>query len=157
MNGALYTQHRKTPKNPESLTSRVERLLSEQGPSTSSAMAELLGTSKSHVTNALATLQKSRRAHTAGTNGRNQAIYAFGPPPAGHKPKAAELETSIATPRRIIGIGPYTPTPWTPPRPGSTQQELGIPSRGPAGRRPWAEPMHGCVGMLKETANQGRD
>lgn len=155
MNGALYTQHRKTPKNPESLTSRVEALLKSGGPATSGALAGLLGTGKSHVTNALATLQKACRAHTSDFNDAGEAIYTAGRrPPKDDKP--APDPTSVAGPRQIIGVGTYTPSRWSAPRPGTTQQELAIPSQGPTGRTPWRRPTHGCVGALADKSSNAR-
>lgn len=155
MNGALITHHRKTPKNPASLTSRVEQYLRDHGPATSATMAGLLGTGKSNVTNAVSTLQKSNRAYTSGHIESGEAIYAAGPKPFTDEP--GTINTSVAAPRQIIGVVDYTPEQWQAPRAGTTQQEMGIPSRGSTGLQPWRPPIYACVGTVRESANQGRD
>lgn len=158
MNGALVTHHRKTPKNPASLTSRVEQCLRDHGPATTGALADLMKTSKSHISNAMATLRKARRAHTVHDYPGGDAMYAYGPKPNPTKSQANAdvIDTSIARPRQVIGSGPLELPAWQPPRAGTSQQELRIPSRGPCGVSAWVPPRHGCVGRLKESADQGR-
>lgn len=152
MSGGLYTQHRKTPKKPESLASRVERYLTERGPATSAHMARVLKTGKSNVTHAICTLQRATpaRVHTQSIGQTGEAIYAAGPKP--HESAKAQEQASfaIAAPRQIIGSGPYMPAPWSPPRPGSSHDELGIPSRESCGYKPWRRPVHGCIESKKE-------
>jgi len=127
MKNALHLHHRRTERKPDSLPTRVEVYLQDHGPATAAEIADALGIQSNRASSAVACLIRMTpaAAHVYARRDNGAAIYAAGPEPV----RKVQPLGPVAQPRTHIGQGPYNPGPWSAPRPGTSQQELGIPSR----------------------------
>lgn len=127
MLNALHLNHRRTERKPDSVPTRIEQYLIQNGPCTPTDIMFGTGLGRGHVTSALYALQRMTPpvVHAFADSWNGERLYRAGPPPTIKKVSREDLVPG----RTFVSTGDYTPPKWTAPRPGTTQQELGIPSR----------------------------
>jgi hypothetical protein len=133
-----------------SLWQRVEAFVTARpGLMTAQIAAEFPDVTRKRIVVALNNLQRDGRIHGQAVNLRFSAYF------PGPRPVATR-----ATPiERHSPKGNWTPPRWTNEisRPGGEANRL-CGSLQPDGTvKPYHAPIHGCVGSLRQSANQGRD
>jgi hypothetical protein len=150
MTGALHLSFAETQRQAHSLASRVEaHLLSHSRPLSTREVAESMDEPLHRVQTALHNLVRMKRAHSEAA-GKRAVVFRWGPAP----------QQLVPAPRKdTTNTGPWTPPRWTNEisRPGGEahKQYGSLQSDGTV--RPYHAPVHGCVGSLKASANEGRD
>lgn len=135
------------PRDPNSMVSRVERHLREQGNATRRQLLDALNGSLSTVSSALEYLVHYGRAHVCGTQGRAQ-LYGYGP---------AALSSTMPTLRRLGGSGTYDGAELrrNPGIPDERFRAFELPSMVNGERVPAKRITAQCVGALKDTRSVG--
>jgi hypothetical protein len=150
MSGALHLSFAETQRQAHSLASRVEALLlNHSRPLTTREVAEAMDEPVHRVQTALHNLVRVKRAHSESASKR-VLVFRWGPAP----------QQLVPAPRKeTLNTAPWTPPRWTNEisRPGGEAHKQFGSLQADGTVRPYHAPVHGCVGSLKASTNEGRD